>query len=281
MVDIGKYNKLYVIKEVDFGLYLAEKHGEQEILLPLKYIPAHTKVDDLLEVFIYFDSEGRIIATTLKPLATVGEFAYLTVKETTDFGAFMDLGIAKDVFVPNREQSFPMRIDGKYIVYLYLDEKTDRIVATSKWLKFIDQSHIDVEEGQEVHLLISNYTDLGYNAIINNQYVGLLYHNEVFEPIQIGDKKTGYVKKIREENKIDLSLRPQGYGHVVASKGTVLDILKENKGVLALGDKSSPDEIYDKVHLSKKAFKKVIGGLYKEGLIEISDTEIRLLTGKG
>jgi len=275
MVEIGRYNRLRVIKHTTFGIYLSKDGDEAEILLPIKYVPEATAVGDYLTVFIYNDSEGRIIATTLEPKAEIGEFAMLTVINTTDFGAFMDLGIAKDVFVPIREQAFPMRLGGEYIVYLYLDEKSNRIVASSKWLKYLKQSELDLSEGDEVSLLITAYTDLGYNAIVNQKYIGLIYHNDIFEPIGIGEQKQGFVKKIREENKMDVSLRKPGYAHVLDAKAVIFGLIEGNNGVLPLGDKSSPDEIMELTHLSKKAFKKVVGGLYRDGKITISETEIR------
>ncbi len=276
MIEIGRYNRLRVIKHTTFGIYLSKDGDDAEILLPIKYVPANTAVDDYLTVFIYNDSEGRIIATTLQPRAEIGEFAMLSVVSTTEHGAFLDLGIAKDVFVPLREQAFPMRQGGEYIVYLYLDEKSNRIVATSKWLKFIKQQEFDLAEGEEVNLLITAYTDLGYNAIINQKYIGLIYHNDIFEPLGLGEFKRGFIKKIREENKIDLSLRKPGYGHVLDAKDFIISLIKDNNGILRLGDKSSPEEISELTHLSKKAFKKVIGGLYRDGIIELSDAEIKL-----
>jgi uncharacterized protein len=266
-----------VIKHTTFGVYLSKDGDEAEILLPIKYVPLDTAVDDFLTVFIYNDSEGRIIATTLEAKAEIGEFVMLTVVSTTEIGAFLDLGIAKDVFVPIREQAGTMRLGGEYIVYLYIDEKSNRIVASSKWNKFLKQEELDLVEGEEVDLFITAYTDLGYNAIVNNKFIGLIYHNDIFEPIGIGERKRGFIKKIREENKIDLSLRKVGYDHILDSKTLILNLLKENDGVLALGDKSSPEQIEDITHLSKKAYKKTIGGMYKDGLITILDTEIRLI----
>lgn len=277
MIELGRYNRMRVIKHTTFGVYLSKDGEEAEILLPIKYVPEDTAVDDFLTVFIYNDSEGRIIATTLEPKAEVGEFAMLTVISSTEFGAFLDLGIAKDVFVPIREQAGTMRLGGEYIVYLYIDEKSNRIVASSKWYKFLKQEEFDLEEGEEVNLLITAYTDLGYNAIINNRFIGLIYHSDIFEPVGIGERKMGFIKRIREGNKIDLSLRKTGYDHILDSKSQILELLKKNEGVLLLGDKSSPEEIADITHLSKKAFKKTIGGMYKEGLIEILETEIRLI----
>ena len=276
MIETGRYNELEVVKILSFGAYLSEIGGTEEILLPLKYIPEGTEVGVMLDVFVYNDNENRPVATTLKPFAQVGEFALLTVKETNDLGAFLDWGIAKDLFVPFREQRMQMQQGKKYIVYLYIDESTGRIAASSKYAKFIDNRSADYKIGQEVELIISEHTDLGYKAIINNQYLGLLYNNEVFEKVYVGDLKRGYIKLMREDGKIDLSLQKQGYAHVEDSKHLILHHLNINNGSIALGDKSSPEEIYKKLKISKKAFKKTIGGLYKEAVIEISDHEIKL-----
>lgn len=276
MIETGKYNELEVVKILTFGAYLSEKGGTEEILLPLKYIPEGTEVGSILDVFIYNDNENRPVATTLKPYAQVGEYAFMTVKETSDLGAFLDWGIAKDLFVPFREQRMQMQQGKKYLVYLYIDETTGRITASSKYAKFIDKNAAAFKQGDEVELLISEHTEMGYKAIINNQYLGLIYLNEVFDKLYIGDIKRGYIKLMREDGKIDLSLQKQGYEHVEDSKHLLLHQLKMNDGIIALGDKSSPDEIYRKLKMSKKAFKKTIGGLYKDKLIEITDFEIKL-----
>jgi predicted RNA-binding protein (virulence factor B family) len=190
----------------------------------------------------------------------------------------MDLGIDKDVYVPDREQKRPMQKGYKYVVYVYLDENNDRLLASSKLYDFVEEENFDFEEGDEVSLLITEETDLGFNAIINNTYIGLLYHNEVFDNIQIGDMRKGWIKKIRVEGKIDLTLQPSGYGHILDSKEMILAALKKSGGTIELGDKSSPEEIYHRFQISKSAFKKTIGSLYKERLIMLSDDSIRLLT---
>lgn len=274
MIEIGKNNELTFINKTNAGLYLTD--GKDEVLLPYIHVPDGIEVGDTLNVFVYLDNENKPIATTQKPLAYVGDFAYLTVIDANEHGAFMDLGIAKDIFVPYMEQRVPMEIGEQYIVYIFLDELNGRIVASSKINSFIQTSNFTVKQGDEVQLLITEETDLGYNAIIDNKYIGLLYHNELFEPLQAGDVKKGYIKQIREDDKIDLSLQPIGYGHILDLKDVLLNKLEQNKGRIALGDKSSPDEIYKELKISKKAFKKSIGGLYKDRLIEIGDNEIRL-----
>ena len=275
MYTIGSYNTLRVAKQVDFGLYLTD--GHEEILLPRRYEPSGVLVDDDIEVFVYTDSEDRPIATTEKPFAIVGQFAYLKVKEITPIGAFLDWGIAKDLFVPLSEQSLRMREGERYVVYLYLDGKTNRVVGTSKWNKFLKKDTPPFKEGDQVDLMVAERTDLGFNAIIDREYLGLLYKTEIFGPLNVGDEMKGYIKKMREDGKIDLILQPGGYGHVEDAKDLIYQYLKLNKGYLAIGDKSSPEDIYDRLKISKKAFKKAIGGLYKDRLIDISDHAIVLL----
>lgn len=275
MLTIGKYNELEVKSKAAIGLYLTDD-GE-DVLLPVKYVPEKTEVGDMLEVFVYLDNENRPIATTLKPFATVGDFAFLTVKDVNDHGAFLDWGIAKDVFVSYAEQRGEMHVGNNYLVHLFIDEVSGRIAATTKWSKYLDDGTSELDSGEEVELLIAEKTDLGYKAIINNRYEGLLYKNEVFEEINIGDKKRGYIKQIRDDGKIDLRLQPEGYGHIEDSKLIILKQLEINKGVLSLGDKSSPEDIYQQLKISKKVFKKTIGGLFKEQRITISDYEIRAI----
>lgn len=279
MIDIGKFNELRFIKKTDAGLILTD--GEKEVLLPYIHAPEGVQAGDNLHVFVYIHSDGRLMATTETPLATVGEFALLTVVDQNEQGVFMDMGIGKDVFVPEREQKRPMQIGKKYVVYLYTDEKNDRITASSKLADFIDQDEHDLEEGDEVTLMITEESDLGYSAIINQKYMGLLYHNEVFEDLQPGDIKRGFIKKIREGNKIDLSLQVIGFRHILDLKDSLMIDLQENNGSILLGDKSSPEDIYNRLKISKKAFKKAIGSLYKERLIEVSDYEIKIVPKPG
>ena len=275
MLSIGQYNNLEVKTKAAIGLYLSD--GEDDVLLPVKYVPHGTEVGDNLDVFVYLDNENRPIATTLKPFAMVGDFEFLTVKDVNDHGAFMDWGIAKDVFVSYAEQRGEMVVGKKYLVHLFVDDVSGRIAATTKWIKYLDDNTSELEVGEEVELLIAEKTEMGYKAIINNRYEGLIYKNEVFEEIIIGDKKRGYIKNKRDDGKIDLRLQPDGYGHIEDSKLIILKHLELNKGVLALGDKSSPEDIYRQLKISKKAFKKTIGGLFKERKITISDNEIKLI----
>lgn len=274
MIEIGRFNELRFVKKTDTGLVLTD--GEKEVILPYVYAPQEAEPGDNLHVFVYIHSDGRLMATTETPTAMVGEFAFLEVVDVNEQGVFMDMGIGKDVFVPEREQKRPMKVDQKYVVYLYTDERNERITASSRLTDFIEQDMHDLEEGDEVSLLIFDESDLGYSAIINQKYAGLLYHNEVFEDLQPGDVRRGFVKKIREENKIDLSLQVIGFRHILDLKDTLLLELRENGGIINLGDKSSPEDIYNQLKISKKAFKKAIGSLYKERLVIVSDDSVKL-----
>lgn len=275
MAEIGRYNILRVAGKNSDGLSLSD--GENEILLPLADVPPETEINDTITAFVYADKAGQLVATTKAAFAEVGEFAYLTVVDSGADGAFLDLGISKDVYVPIKEQRRPMRAGEKHVVYLYLDRERKRMLASSRLHKFIDEDDFDFEEGDEVQLLITEETDLGFNAIINNRYIGLLYRNELFAEIAVGEKRKGWIKNIRVEGKIDLSLRPQGFGHVLDTKEVILRTLKEVGGVIHLGDKSSPEAIQARFQISKGAFKKAIGGLYKERLIMVGDYEIKLV----
>ncbi|NCE72912.1 S1 RNA-binding domain-containing protein [Odoribacter sp. Z80] len=275
MVEIGKYNTLTVVKIVDFGVYL--DGGERgEILMPKEYVPTNCSPDDEVEVFVYFDSEDRIVATTEIPAIQVGEFAFLKVVAVSKVGAFLGWGLRKDLFVPFREQRDPM-VEGKsYLVYAYVDKASDRIVASTKIEKFLDQVFPDYEPGEEVEVLIARKTDLGYAVIVNHAHWGLVYDNEIFRPLKIGQKMRGYIKTVREDEKIDVSLQPAGYGKIEGLAGMILEKLKDYGGVLDLSDKSEPAEIYRVFGCSKKNYKKALGTLLKQGIIEIKDTEVCL-----
>ncbi|CAN5595273.1 S1-like domain-containing RNA-binding protein [soil metagenome] len=279
MLDIGKYNELIVKSKAGIGLYLHD--GDESVLLPARYVPEGAQPGDVLNVFVYLDNENRPVATTLKPNAQLGEFAFLTVKDVTGHGAFLDWGIAKDIFVAYQEQRTEMQIGKKYLVHLFMDDFSGRIAATSKWSKYIDKITDDLNEGDEVQLLIAEETDAGFKAIIDNRYEGLIYRNEIFQPLQEGDIKKGFVKYVREDGKIDLTLQKQGFSNVLDTKDLILQKLKSNHGILELGDKSSPDEITNALHISKKVFKKTIGNLFKDRLITIRDYEIRLVDQEG
>jgi len=275
MITVGKYNDLRIAAKNSDGLSLSD--GEREILLPYSDVPQGVELGDNISVFIFINKDGNTIATTKNALAEVDDFAYLTVVDASEDGAYLDLGIGKDIYVPVREQKRPMHKGESYVVYVYLDESNQRMLASSRLDKFIEEDDFDFDEGDEVSLLISEQTDLGFNAIINNRYIGLLYHNELFANLKPGEKRKGWIKKVRIEGKIDLSLQPLGYGHILDTKDVILKELRDQGGVIALGDKSTPDEIYDRFQISKSAFKKAVGGLYKERIISVSDHEIRIV----
>lgn len=276
MVDIGKMNKLTVVKMVDFGLYLdGDERGE--ILLPQNAVPENVEVGDELDVFIYFDSEDRIIATTQEPFAMVGEFALLRCIDVSAVGAFLDWGLYKNVLVPFREQKMKMQVGRSYLVFLYVDEESDRIVASAKIDRFLDNEMPFFEPGDEVDIIVGDLTDIGYKAIVNNAFWGVIYLNEVFEPLNKGEKMKAYVKKVREDDKIDLSIHRYGYRKVEDSLQKILDKIEQEGGEIQLSDKSSPEEIYDVFGISKKTFKQAIGALYKQRLIDISKDSIKRL----
>ena len=279
MTEIGKINHLEVVKEVDFGIYL-DGGDLGEILMPKRYVPEGTMPGDMLETFIYLDSEDRLVATTEKPLAMVEEFALLQVVSVTPVGAFLNWGLPKDLFVPFREQRQPMEEGKKYLVYVYVDTNTKRIAASSKIEQYLDNIPVDYDLDEEVDLIIVNETDLGYNAIIDNSHFGILYKNEVFQPLNPGDKVQGYIKKIRTDGKIDLRLEKIGYEKISSFVDRIIAELQKNKGFLPLTDKSSPEEIYKTFKISKKNFKATIGALYKKRFIAIEDNGIRLLDTK-
>lgn len=277
MANIGKYNNLRVIKEVDFGVYL---DGEQdgEILMPIRYVPKNCQVGDYVDVFLYLDSEDRPVATTETPYAQVGEFAMLRVKSVNKIGTFLDWGIMKDLLVPFREQKVTMIEGRSYLVYIHVDEESKRIVASAKLNKFLDKTVPEYVTGQEVDLVIESETDLGYKAIVNNLHWGILYENEVFEQLAKGIKMKGYIKKIRTDNKIDLSLQPLGYVKVDPITQMILDELKKAGGFIAVSDKSEAEEVYRVFGISKKTFKQAVGSLYKKRLITIGTEGIRLIS---
>lgn len=277
MVEIGKYNTLKIVKDLDFGVYL-DGGNDQEILLPARYVPKNVKPGDEVEVFIYHDNEGRIIATTAHPRATVGEFAFMEVKSVGNAGAFLEWGLMKDLLVPFREQKLPMREGKWYLVYVRVDHVTGRIMASARIEKYLNNVPAVYEHNQEVDLLVADETDLGYKVIVNNQHWGMLYHNEVFQRLEKGDHLKGYIKEVREDDKIDVSLTPLGYGKVEGIAGIVLESLKAQGGYLEVHDKSEPELIYSLFRCSKKAFKQALGTLYKQHLIQLEEKGIRLVT---
>lgn len=276
MIKVGEYNELEIVKQLDFGIYLGKENVE--ILMPTKWIPKGAKIGDVLNVFIFRDSDDRLIATTVKPFAIANTFAFLEVKQVNNIGAFLDWGMDKDLLVPFREQAVRMEPGKSYVVYVYADEETDRLIGSTKLLKFIERDDVRVQDGDVVDLLIYSQTELGYNAIVNNLYSGLIYKNEIFENIRIGDQLQGYVKNVREDNKIDLSLQKSGFELVDDVKWRILNLIKTENGFLALNDDSTPEEIKAKLQISKKAFKKAIGALYRERLVTLTDKGVQLIS---
>ena len=275
MIEIGKYNTLKIARDTQVGLYLTD--GNDDILLPNKYVPREFEIGDELIVFVYLDQEERPVATTLEPYIYLNEFALLRVSYTNKFGAFLNMGLEKDLFIPFREQARPMEEGKRYLVYMYLDEKTNRLVGTSKINRFLNNEELTVEEGEEVDLIISHITDMGINVIINEQHKGLMYKDEVYEDLRTGDRMKGYIKLIRPDNKIDVSLQKQGYEGVEPNAEKILDELRASRGFLRLNDNSHPEDIKTVLKMSKKTFKKAIGSLYKQKLIEIKDDGIYLV----
>lgn len=275
-VEIGKINKLKVLREVSIGVYL-DGDTIGDVLLPKRYVPEGTKEGDEVEVFIHLDSEDRLIATTERPLAQVGEFAWLKVVSVSKFGAFLDWGLMKDLLVPFREQKEKMEKDRYYAVYVYFDDETGRIVASAKVDRFLDNVSPDYNPGDEVKLFIVGRTELGYKAVINGLHSGLLYYNQVFKPLQLGQQTKGYIARVREDEKIDLLLERPGYEKVDELSQKLLDALQKAGGFLPLTDKSVPADIEQRLGMSKKTFKKAIGALYKQRLIELLPDGIKQL----
>lgn len=277
MITVGKNNRLKVIKQVDFGVFL-DGGEDGNILLPRRYVPTDVQLGDDLDVFIYFDSNDEIIATTLKPLIAVGECARLTVKDVNAMGAFLDWGLPKDLLVPYSEQHKPMEVGKSYVVTAYVDS-TDRITASSKLNHHLQESDASFRLQQKVDLLIWGRTDMGYKAVINNTHLGLIFRDDAFKPLRYGERTTGYIKTIRADGKIDLSLQlPAGNRQGQdALENQILAYLEANNGVSTLTDKSKPEDIYREFNVSKGNYKSALGRLYKQRLIVIKDNQITLV----
>lgn len=279
MVSIGEYNELEVLRETSVGFFLGDGEG-YEILLPNKYVPEGLQVEDRIEVFVYRDGEERPIATTIKPLIELDQFAALTVKDVNQHGAFLDWGLEKDLFVPFREQSKEMEVGQRYLVFLYLDETSDRLVASSKISKFLSNEELTVEEGEKVECVIWTRTELGYKVIVNGDHEGLIYHDDVFEELEYGDGMYGYVKKIRLDNKLDISLSDKAHLSIEPNGKMIYERLQASGGFLPLHDKTDPELIKRELKMSKKSFKKAIGSLYKQRLITLEADGIRLVASE-
>jgi len=275
MSEIGKMNTLSVTDISEFGVYL-DAGDLGEVLLPNRYVSEDMRPGAMVDVFIMFDSEDRIIATTETPLGTVGEFVALKVAAVTDFGAFMDWGMSKDLFVPFREQDMERCVGDSHVVYIYVDQVSQRLVASTKIGKFIDMSTANYQDGEKVDLLIYANTELGYKAIINGAHEGLLFHHEVRELFTRGQKLEGYINRVRYDGKISLCLQKPGREKVMALTDRILDYLNENSGFMPVTIKSTPEEIYSLFGVSKKTYKQAIGALYKKRLITFENNGTKL-----
>lgn len=275
MIKVGDYNILRISREVDFGVYLDD--GKEGILLPKRFAPHDRKAGDEVKVFIYHDSEDRLIATTLEPRGKVGDIVRLKAVSVTNQGAFLDNGLMKDLFVPKSKQLTQMYPGGEYLVRIYIDERTGRMTATEKIEPFISNEFLTVKEMDLVNLTIYRRTEIGYAVIINHQHTGLLHFNEVYRDIRIGDTFVGFIKKIHPENKIDVVIGKPGYQRVEDETQKILNLLIENSGYLPYNDKSDPDDIYSFFGMSKKTFKMTTGNLYKQRRIEFTKTGIKLV----
>lgn len=275
-LSIGRYNTLRIARRVDFGVYLSAG-SEGEILMPGRYVPVNAEVGDRVDCFVYYDSDDRLVATTEQPLACEGDFAYLECKAVSQYGAFLDWGLAKDLLVPYSGQRTRMEIGRRYIVRIYIDSESHRIAATEKIGRYLDNLAPRYTTGEQVDILIAERTPIGYKAIVNNRHTGLLYADELRSPVDIGQRCNAYIKKLRDDDRIDLSLDRLGFDKVQDLKHIVLRRLRENAGRMAVGDKTDPETIRMAFGCSKKAFKMTIGNMYREGLITIGNNEITLL----
>lgn len=279
MLELGKYNKLKVARKVDFGVYLDDGSETGEILLPKRYVPKGCHIGDELEVFVYLDQEERPVATTEKPLAEVGDFCYLRVAWINEFGAFLDWGLMKDVFCPFREQKLRMIQDQSYIVHLHVDEESYRIMASAKVERYLSKERPSYQQNDEVQLLVWQKTDLGFKVIVDNKYQGLIYDNEIFRNIHSGNKLRGYVKTVRPDGKLDISLQKVGREQTLDFSERLYEYLARHDGYCPFTDKSDAQAIYDEFHVSKKVFKRAVGDLYRQRLITLAPDGIELKGG--
>lgn len=276
MIQLGEYNTLEILRDTDPGLFLGD--GEDgEVLLPNRYVPEEFEIGDKLEVFVYLDNEERPVATTDKPFITKGEFSLLRCNQVNKYGAFLDWGLVKELFCPFKEQAFKMKAGGWYLVHCYLDEDTERLVASSKTNRFLDNKQLTVSKFEEVDLIVSHPSEIGMNVIVNNKHLGLVFKDDIFKDISVGDRLKGIVKKIRHDNKLDISLSQIGYRNIEPNAQHILKVLNDNSGFIPLHDKSSPEDIKEQLQMSKKSFKKAIGSLYKDRVITIDTNGITLI----
>ncbi len=274
MIEVGNYNKLEILRSTSVGLFLGDAEGT-EVLLPTKYMPESFSIGDEIMIFCYLDHNERPVATTLTPKTIRNTFAYLKAEDVNEYGAFLDWGLEKQLMVPFREQAVRMQKGKRYIVYCYLDEETFRLVASSRLNKFLNTTDVDYQINDEVNLLVNRKTELGWEVIVENKHSGLVFFSDVFKNIMVGDQMKGYIKKIRNDKKIDVALQPIGYRQLDTNAARVYQKLLEAKGFLPFNDGSSPEEIRKHLEMSKKSFKKAIGVLYRERKISITDQGIR------
>jgi len=276
MIHIGQYNTLTILRETDPGLFLSDEE-DNEVLLPNRYVPEEFKIWDKLEVFVYLDNDERLVAVTDKPYIKRGDFALLRCNQVTQHGAFLDWGLVKELFCPFKEQAFKMKAGGWYLVHCYLDEETERLVASSKTNHFLDNKELTVNQFDEVDLIVSHPSEIGMNVIVNKIHLGLIFNDDIFKDISVGDRLKGVVKKVRPDNKLDIILGQIGYRNIEPNAELIMHELHDNSGFLNLTDKSSPELIKETLQMSKKNFKKAIGSLYKQKLIEIKTDGIYLV----
>lgn len=275
-MKLGQVNSLEILRETSVGLFLGDDKGN-DVLLPNKFVPLKYEIGDKLEVFLFLDSDERLTATTQIPKIRLNEFAILEVKMVTKIGAFVDWGLDKQLLVPFREQSTKLQEGQKDLFYMYIDGVTNRLVASSRINAFLSKDEPSYKPGEEVGVLFYKETDIGWQVIVDNKFKGMVYHSNLFKNIRIGNQTMAYVLKVREDFKIDLTLQKQGYKHVEDEATKILNTLRINGGFLDLTDKSSPEEIYKRLNISKKAFKKAIGNLYKKRTISIESNGIKLV----
>ena len=274
-VKLGRYNQLEVVKKVEFGVYL-DGDEDGEILLPKKYVPEDCEEGDMLNVFIYLDMEERLVATTLQPYAQVGDFACLEVAWVNEYGAFLDWGLMKDLFVPFREQKVKMQKGRRYVVHIHVDEESYRIMASAKVERYLSDERPEYQPGEEAEVMVWQRTDLGYKVIVDNKFSGMLFHNEVFRQLEIGMRLSAYIKQVRPDGKIDLELQKAGFHKVDDFAEVLLQYIRDNGGRTSINDKTDAETIYDAFGVSKKTFKKAVGDLYRKRLIVLEDGGIRL-----
>lgn len=272
-MKLGQINTLEILRETDHGVYLVDEENS-EVLLPNRYVPDAFKIWDKIEVFVYLDNEERLVATTDVPYITLGDFALLRCSQVTEYGAFLDWGLVKELFCPFKEQVFKMKPGGWYLVYCYLDEKTERLVASSKTNRFLDNRELTVGQFDEVDIIASHPSDMGWNVIVNKKHLGLIFNDTIFTDINVGDKFKGVVKKIRRGNKLDIVIGQVGYRNIEPNAKRILEELEDNGGYLNLTDKSDPDSIKEQLQMSKKSFKKAIGTLYKQKQVDLKSDGI-------